>query len=207
MLIGFLEILLIVFMQWQVYIEKIIFTFSVSSLLLGIFLIALGFIEHEHLLFLIAAFTIIVRTFFIPIFMIKTLKRDKWRVRESAPVMGTASSIICSILLVVLSYIVYITNIFQYTHLKSGAVPFAIIFQGIFLIISRRNTLIQLIGYMVMENGVLMFGATLFPGLPFVFEAGIILDLIGIVMISSLLNKLRENYVPDVLEELKELKG
>ncbi len=207
MLLGFAEILLVVFMQWQVYIKKIIITFSISSFILAVFLFILGYYSHENILILIAILTIIVRTLFIPIFMLKTLKRDKWRVRESAPVMGTASSIICSILIVVLGFIIYITTIYEFTHLRAGAIPLAIILQGIFLIISRRNTMIQLVGYMVMENGVLMFGAFLFPGLPFIFEAGIILDLIGIVMIGSLVNRLRENYVPDILEDLEELKG
>ncbi len=201
------QILLVVFIQWQVYIKKNIITFAISSFILAIYLFFLGSAKGESSLIFIAILTIIVRTIFIPRFMIVKLTKEHWRVRESAPTMGTASGIICSILIVILCYIVYTFTLYNYLKVRAGALPLAMILQGLFLIISKRNTFVQLIGYMIMENGVLLFGASLFPNLPFIFEAGIILDLLGIVMISGIINKLRENYVPDTLEEIEELKG
>jgi hydrogenase-4 component E len=202
-----IQILLIVFIQWQVYIKKNIITFAMSSFILACFLFILGIEKGENTLILISILTVIVRTFFIPRFMIVKLTKEHWRARESAPIMGTASGIICSILIVILFYVVYTFTLYNYLKIRAGALPLAMILQGLFLIISKRNTFVQLIGYMIMENGVLLFGAVLFPGLPFIFEAGIILDLLGIVMISAIINRLRENYVPDMLEDIEELKG
>ncbi len=202
-----IQILLIIFIQWQVYIKKNIITFAFSSFILSIFLLLLGIEKGENSLILTAILTFVVRTIFIPRFMIVKLTKEHWRARESAPIMGTASGIICSILIVILCYIVYTFTLYNYLKIRAGALPIAMIMQGLFLIISKRNTFVQLLGYTIMENGVLLFGSALFPGLPFIFEAGIILDLLGIVMISGIINNLRENYVPDSLEEIEELKG
>jgi hydrogenase-4 component E len=207
LLTACLIILLDVFIQWQVYIKKNIITFSINSLILAIFLFILGYKNSEQSFYLISILTIIVRVIFIPRFMVIRLTKDHWRERETYPIMGTASAIICSILIVILCYIVYTFTLFDFLKIRSGALPIAIIFQGLFLIISKRNTFVQLIGYMIMENGILLFGAKLFPGLPLIFEAGIILDIIGIVMISAIVNRLRENYVPEELEDIEELKG
>ena len=201
------QILLIVFIQWQVYIKKNIITFAISSFVLALFLFILGIEKGENTIILIAVLTIIVRTIIIPRYMIVKLQREHWRVRESTPTIGTATGIITSILLVILCYIVYTFTLYNHLEIRGGALPLAIILQGLFLIISKKNTFVQLIGYTIMENGVLLFGAVLFPGLPLIFEAGIILDLLGIVMISGIINRLRENYVPDVLEDIEELKG
>ena len=207
LLTSCIQILLIVFIQWQVYIKKNIITFAVSSFLLSLFLLKIGIKNSESTLILIALLTFLVRTVLIPRFMIIKLTKDHWRARESSPITGTASGIIFSILIVILCYVVYTFTLYNYIHIRTGALPIAIILQGLFLIISKRNTFVQLLGYMIMENGVLLFGAVMFPGLPLIFEAGIILDLLGIVMISGLINRLRENFVPDSLEDIEELKG
>ena len=207
LLISCIQILLIIFIQWQVYIKKNIITFAVSSFILSLFLLKTGIGNGEEPLILIAVLTFIIRTILIPGYMIRKLTKEHWRSRESSPTMGTASAIICSILLVIFCYIIYTFTFYNFINVKTGALPIAIIFQGLFLIISKRNTFVQLLGYMIMENGVLFFGAVLFPGLPLIFEAGIILDLIGIVMVSGIINGLRENFVPDALEDIEELKG
>ena len=51
-----------------------------------------------------------------------------------------------------------------------------------------------------------MFGY-IFPELPFIVEAGIVLDLLGVVMISGAIIRLREDVIKNGSEEYTELKG
>jgi hydrogenase-4 component E len=132
LLTACLIILLDVFIQWQVYIKKNIITFSINSLILAIFLFILGYKNSEQSFYLISILTIIVRVIFIPRFMVIRLTKDHWRERETYPIMGTASAIICSILIVILCYIVYTFTLFDFLKIRSGALPIAIIFQGLF---------------------------------------------------------------------------
>jgi len=47
---------------------------------------------------------------------------------------------------------------------------------GLFLIISRRKALMQVIGYLVLENGIFVFGVITVVETPLLVELGVLLD-------------------------------
>ncbi len=206
-MVGFLEITLVIFIQWQIYLRKIVATFSLSSYAISIFLFVDGVILNNGNLLILSALTAVVRGFFIPFFIRKKFKKEDYLEREIKSVVPTAMSIVLSLFFVVVGYIVYHATLYNSIGLPGGSIPIALLFQGIFLIMSRNNAFVQLIGYMVMENSLFLFGGYLFPGLPLVIEGGILLDLIGIVMISGIIMRLREENVLNVVDEFKEFKG
>ncbi len=205
-LVGFFEILLVLFMQWEVYIKKIITTFSIASYTIAIFLLYLGITENKYLVIILAILTAGVRGFFIPWFMKKRMVKDPWREREIKPTISTALSILISLSVVFFAYLLYRITFYNSVHLSDGSIPIALILQGVFLMISRRNAFIQLIGYMMMENAIFLFEGYLFPALPFIVEAGVVLDLIGIVAIAGIVVKMMKNSTTDS-NEFDELKG
>lgn len=206
LLLGFVEIALVIFIQWQLYTINIIRTFSIGSFLMATFFLVAGLVFKEVYILALAFLTAIARGWFIPWFLLKTLKRETWREREMKPVVGVASSIIGSLLFAILGYLIYSFALQPYMSTSLGAIPIALMLQGAFLIISRSNTFAQLIGYLVMENAMYMFGY-IFPELPFIVEAGIVLDVLGIVMISGIIIRLRENSLQNGDTEFNELKG
>lgn len=105
-----------------------------------------------------------------------------------------------------LGYVIYTWTMYDYVQSTSGAVPVALFLQGAFLIMSRGNSITQLIGYLVMENALYLFGS-LFPELPFVVEAGVVLDVIGTIMISGVIVRLREDKIENTEEDFTELRG
>ncbi len=205
-LLGFFEIVLILFMQWETYTKKIITTFSVSAYVIAAFLLYLAIDHRAPYVLALALITAGVRGFFIPWYMKRRIVRDPWREREIKPVISTGLSITLSLLIVVFSYVLYRATFYNSVHLEEGTIPLAMLFQGIFLIISRRNAFIQLIGYMIMENAVFLFEGYLFPGLPFIVEAGVVLDLIGIVAVSGVIVRMMKDSSSDVVDS-EELKG
>ncbi len=54
---------------------------------------------------------------------------------------------------------------------------------GLFLIISRRKALTQVLGYLVMENGVYAFGVVLVGEVPMLVELGVLLDVFVAVLV------------------------
>jgi hydrogenase-4 component E len=190
-LVGFIQIALVAFMQWQIYISSVIKTFSIGSYFLAAFLLAAGYVNHEPYLMALGFLTAVIRGWFIPNFLSRMLRRDRWRARELKPVMGVASTIIVSLLFAVFGYVIYTWTMYDYVHSALGAIPVALFLQGAFLIISRGNPITQLIGYLVMENALYLFGS-LFPELPFVVEAGVVLDVIGTIMISGVIVRLKQ---------------
>jgi hydrogenase-4 component E len=98
--------------------------------------------------------------------------------REVEPFVGFVASILFGI-------VALVTSLGLARELKPalGHDPFgtleAAIFLvaiGLFLIVSRRNALMQVIGYLVIENGIFVFGAVTVGRTPLLVELGILLD-------------------------------
>ena len=199
-ILGFILIVLTLLMQWEVYVTGIIFLFALSSFVVATFLVLLGLSRpgENYLLFVLAGLTVTIRGLIIPIIMNKALHslyEKPWRVRENKPLFGTGGSILVSLILSVVGYFIYQKSLYEVLKVRSGAVPFALFLQASLLIISRRHAYIQMIGFLVMENAVVMLSGWVFSGLPFVVEAGAILDLLGLVVVSSLIIRVRENTI------------
>ena len=67
-----------------------------------------------------------------------------------------------------------------------AAVALSTILIGLFLIISRRTALMQVVGYLVLENGIYIFGVALAQEEPFLVEMGILLDVFVAVFVMGI---------------------
>ena len=57
---------------------------------------------------------------------------------------------------------------------------------GLFLIVSRRKAITQVLGYLAMENGIFAFGITLVDRIPVLVELGVLMDVFVAVFVMSL---------------------
>ena len=194
---GFIIIVLGLFLQWQVYVSRIVFTFAASSIVIAVWFVYQGVVTDSFLPIVLAVLTAGVRGVLIPILIVRNLHVTPWRARENNPVMGTASSILLALALVIFSLWLFGWSIGRYVGATGmyAALPFAMLFQGAFLIISRRNAFIQMVGYLVIENAALLLGAWGFPQLPLVIEAAVVLDLLGIVVVARIIMRMREESI------------
>jgi hydrogenase-4 component E len=68
------------------------------------------------------------------------------------------------------------------------AVAVATVVHGLFVLTARRKAITQVVGYIMMENGIYLFGLTQAERVPFLVELGVLLDvfvgvfIMGIVM-------------------------
>ncbi len=200
-LVGFLEIVMAIFMQWQVYVASNITTFKYQSWILGIFLLSFGFIDKDVPMVILSLLTIITRAIFIPKYLLNTINKYLFRARENKHRISTSLSVLVSVLLAIFSYILSIV-ILSNVGSSLISIPLTLMLQGAFLIVSRSNAYAQMIGYLVMENAMFLMGF-IFTSLPFIVEAGVIMDILGIVMIGGILMKIRDE---DIKQE-EELLG
>ena len=61
-----------------------------------------------------------------------------------------------------------------------GGLPLAmgLIFVGLFVIISRKKALTQIVGFLVMENGIALLAVLATYGIPLIVELGVFLDVL-----------------------------
>jgi hydrogenase-4 component E len=64
-------------------------------------------------------------------------------------------------------------------HAQTLIVPAALstVFAGFLLLTSRIKAITQVIGYLILENGIFIFGLLLIEAVPFLVELGVLLDL------------------------------
>lgn len=83
----------------------------------------------------------------------------------------------------------------------------ATILVGFIILTTRWKALSQVIGYLVLENGIFIFGMLLVEAIPFVVEMGVLLDLfVGIFVISIITNHINEAFSSMDTRELASLK-
>lgn len=79
---------------------------------------------------------------------------------------------------------------------------------GLFLIVARKKALTQVIGYIVLENGVYLFGVSMALEVPFLVELGVFLDVFVAVFIMGIMlfhiNREFDHIDADRLSALKE---
>ncbi len=108
--------------------------------------------------------------------------------REVEPYVGFSSSLLIGVgMLGVSSWLA--ARLPQTTVAISTLIlPVALftILTGLFLIVSRRQALTQVIGYLALENGVFAFGIGLIREAPVVVEMGILLDIFVAVFVMGI---------------------
>lgn len=71
-------------------------------------------------------------------------------------------------------------------HSGSAGVALALILIGMLLMLTRRLALTQVIGFLVMENGIFVYSLTQTNGMPLIIEMGVVFDVLVAVLVAGL---------------------
>lgn len=106
--------------------------------------------------------------------------------REVEPFIGYVPTLLLGAVFTALSFVFAEQLPLAPEHKGLLFVPASIatLLTGFLLLTTRRKAISQVIGYLVMENGIFVFGLLLSEAMPFMVEAGALLDLLvgGFVM-------------------------
>jgi len=108
--------------------------------------------------------------------------------REVEPFIGYGISIIAGTIALIMCLWLSSRLPFPEPLMSSLIVPVAFftIMSGLFLIISRKKALTQVLGYLVLENGIYTFGVALVHKQPLLVELGILLDIFVAVFVMGI---------------------
>lgn len=158
-------------------IVTVIRTVALQGALLGL----LPLLAHAHLsrvAVLTAALTIALKGVLIPRMMTLALRDAKIK-REVEPLIGLPSTVILGALGTVFALLFARQLPLAAPHTGVLIVPAAIatVLTGFLLLTTRFKALTQVMGYLVLENGIFIFGMLLVEAMPLVVEMGVLLDL------------------------------
>ena len=138
-------------------------------------------------LFLMAGGSLVVKGMVIPWLLTRALRDVNIR-QEIKPYVGFTLSLFTGILIIGFSFWAGSLIRLPWKSSVSLLIPAAVsmLLCGFFLIVSRKKALSQVIGYLVMENGIYVFGMGLAAEQPLVVELGVLLDLFVAVFVMGI---------------------
>lgn len=185
--------------------------FSLQSFFLALvaLLVAIGYGEMHILI--AAILTIIVKVVAIPFVLTKITDAIKVRKEIDFTINVTVSLLICGGLVIVADSVAQ-----PILSAHSGSTPgvsrvlpasIAMIMIGMFIMISRKKALTQLIGLLTMENGLFLAGLAITYGMPMIVEVGIFFDILMAALILGVfmfrINRTFESISMDTLRSLR----
>jgi hydrogenase-4 component E len=184
-------------------------TVAVQGILLGVFTL----IAHEDglsaRLIVLSILSIGLKGFVFPFLLLRSIREAGVR-REVEPFIGYVTSIIAGLTMLAASIWMAAQIPVPWTAMSSFQIPVALstIFTGLFLVVSRRKALNQVIGYLVFESGIYMFGITAVGEIPFLIELGVLLDVFVAVFVMGIaMNHINREFDHIDADQLNSLKG
>ncbi len=158
-------------------IASCIYVVALQGILLGIMPIIVGADNITVRACTLSGVTIILKGLFFPWLLLRALRAANIR-REMEPLVGYTMSLIIGALLLALAMWLGSQLPLPVPAKSHLALPLAMynIMVGLFVIVSRRKALTQVLGYLVMENGIYAFGLAFALDEPLLVELGILLD-------------------------------
>ncbi|MCP4897758.1 MAG: hydrogenase [bacterium] len=134
------------------------------------------------------AATLVIRGIVIPVAILLAIKKVAIR-REVEPIVGPHVSLLAALLLIVAAFYVSSRIDLDVVGRSELLLPTAITLfvAGMFLLMSRRNAIAMVLGYMMMENGIYLGGTTLSVRAHHIVEFGILLDVLAGVMLMAVI--------------------
>src|SRR5579875_586578 len=143
--------------------------------------------DHDIGLWVLAVLTLIIKGFAIPIATRRFLLERFYLKRDVSLSTGLSSSLIIGAALTAFAYLAIRPETIPNDLVSRAAVPLstAIVLLGGLCMVVRRHTIAQLIGWLIVENGVFLGAIATVATFPFIVEAGVFLDLIAGVLIMA----------------------
>jgi hydrogenase-4 component E len=164
-------------------IASVIRSVALQGALLGL----LPLLMHSHLtppVVLSVLMTVAIKGLLIPFMMFRAMGRIQIR-HEVEPFIGLQTSVILGAIGtgVALLFSNRLPLAAEHAHLLIVPASLSTMLTGFLLLITRYKALSQVMGYLVLENGIFCFGVLLVEGLPLVVEMGVLLDLLAAIFV------------------------
>jgi hydrogenase-4 component E len=157
---------------------------------------------------LLMAVTIGLKGFVIPRFLVHAMREANIQ-HEVKPVVNFMTSLLLGAIGTGLALVLSSTLPLADDHTKPLLVPasFATVWTGFLLLTTRKKAITQVVGYLVLENGIFLFGLLLLEAMPFLVEIGVLLDLFtGVFVMGIIIHHISLEFASLSTEHLTELK-
>ncbi|MCP5365184.1 MAG: hydrogenase-4 component E [Hyphomicrobiales bacterium] len=180
---------------YQGRLQALLNTFAFHALILALSVAWQAYVQEAPHLYVTAAIALIFKAIVIPVALHRMIRRLGIH-REIETVVGIGPTMIVGMGLVALSMVVMLRVTAEASPLAREDLAFAlsVVLLGLLMMVARRNAVGQVVGFMSLENG-LVLAATGAKGMPLVVEISVAFSiLIAFIVIGVFLFRIRERF-------------
>lgn len=136
-----------------------------------------------------SAVNLILKGIVLPLLLCRAMKKAEVK-RELEPMVGYSFS--AGVVLVIMLFSFFISRQLPMPTGSSSIAPvavpaaFTLALTGLFVVMARKKALTQVIGFLIFENGITLFGAAVMREHALIVELGILLDVLALVFIMGI---------------------
>jgi hydrogenase-4 component E len=169
--------------------------YAIQSFFVAVSILSIGIYSSSFDLYVSSFLTLVIKTFVIPYALFKTIDEMKIK-REIKAFVNITNS-----LLIISAIIIFTFLLTRYINLGGSVIAkeifpisLSIIFIGAFIMVSRQKPITQLIGFLTLENGIMLVATSVTYGMPLIVEIGIFFDVIvGATMASLIIHHINHD--------------
>jgi hydrogenase-4 component E len=208
--LGFVALGLAVLLVWRQSWRGRVRLFVVQSWVLAGLAVILGLLARRPALVAVGVVFAVMKTWIIPRILRRMARGSP--LRPASPGRSAGLPVLAAGVLVVVAYVVMlpIGDAGGPGLPTRGAIPlaFAVVLIGLFLCVTARDALGQVIGFLVFENGLFALALLATYGLPGIVEAGAFLEVLVLVLLmEGVLVQIRREHESLDVDRLRELRG
>jgi len=181
-------LLLALVVMWRRHVPAYIAAFRMQSISLAVVGAVVAWMGEVPELFLVAILILALKGWIVPR-ILTNMEVRRTGDRELHPLVNTEVSLLVSSALAVAAYEIS-RPLAQVVSLPTrGGLPIALalILVSLFIVVSRRQVIAQIVGFLMLENGVALLALLGAYGVPLVVELGVFLDvLLGVLVMQAL---------------------
>lgn len=198
-----------VLVLWRRELAVSIRVFALQGFALAALVGVLAAREDSAELWIVAVGVLLLRAGVLPYLLRRALAASGEAKRETRPLVNVASSLLAAAVLTLLAYVVSRPLVELSPSPATQAIPvgLTVVLIGFFVLVTRRRALSQLVGFLLMDNGITAVGFLTTTEVELIVELGVSLDvLLAVLVLQILTSRMREAFGDTDLDELRELR-
>jgi len=207
-LLSFVALGLTILVIVRPRLEGQVSAFGLQSFVLALLSALIAIHSGSLELFGVGIVLVVVKVILIP----RVLNRAVAKIglaRVAAPYLSTSAALlICALLTIIAFYVM--TPIASSNPLPTAdAMPlaFAGVLIGFFIMVNRRRAVTQILGFLMLENGIFLLALLATYGVPFIVEMGVFLDvLVAVLIMEVFIYRIKDNFDSIDVGQLGKLK-
>jgi hydrogenase-4 component E len=193
---------------WRKSVPSYISAYRWQAWLLAAVTATVAYFTGDRQLFVVAAGFVALKGVAIPA-VLRSMQQRFGAQPQIKPYVNTETSLCVAGLLVMFAYVLA-RPWMAVTHLPTREglpLAMALLFVSLFIIVSRRKAITQVIGFLMLENAIALLAVVGTYGVPLLVEVGVFLDaLMGFLVMQIFVYHIHETFDTIDVEQLKHLR-